>query len=110
MSDNVDKDGNLTLFSLLETICDGINQCTGGATMLEPAIKNDNIIYILEQNSIKGFGFDKTDTAPIDIQGYSENGQSNFVQDFSFNTKITPDMMSMISIGADSLRELIADK
>ena len=68
--------------------------------MLEPAIKNDNIIYILEQNSIKGFGFDKTDTAPIDIQGYSENGQSNFVQDFSFNTKITPDMMSMISIGA----------
>ena len=100
IADNVDKDGNLTLFSLLETICDGINQCTGGATMLEPAIKNDNIIYILEQNSIKGFGFDKTDTAPIDIQGYSENGQSNFVQDFSFNTKITPDMMSMISIGA----------
>ena len=104
IADNVDKDGNLTLFSLLETICDGINQCTGGATMLEPAIKNDNIIYILEQNSIKGFGFDKTDTAPIDIQGYSENGQSNFVQDFSFNTKITPDMMSMISIGATDRR------
>ena len=100
--DNIDKDGNLTLFSLLETICDGINQSTGGATMLEPAIKNDNVVYILEQNSIKGFGFEKTDTAPIDIQGYSEGGQSNFVRDFSFNTKITPDMMSMISIGATS--------
>ena len=49
---NFDKDGNLTLFSLLETICDGINQSTGGATMLEPAIKNDNVVYILEQNFI----------------------------------------------------------
>ena len=48
----IDKDGNLTLFSLLETICDGINQSTGGATMLEPAIKNDNVVYILEQNFI----------------------------------------------------------
>lgn len=98
--ENTDEDGNLTLFNFLEKICQGINECTGGTTALEPAIKEDNIIYLLEQNSIKGFGFEGTGTAPIEIQGYSSDGKSNFVQEFSFNTKITPDMMSMISIGA----------
>ena len=98
--ENIDKDGNLTLFKVLESICDGINTCTGGTTMLEPAIKNDNTVYLLEQNSIKGLDSGVINTAPIEIQGYSSKGQSNFVQDFSFNTKITPDMMSMISIGA----------
>lgn len=99
--DNTDEEGNLTLYNLLEKICSGINECTGGTTNLEPSIKEDNIVYILEQNSIKGLNFEgDTDTAPIELQGYSEEGKSNFVQDFSFNTKITPDMMSMISIGA----------
>ena len=32
--------------------------------------------------------------------GYNSNGSSNFVKDFSFQTKITPNLMAMISIGA----------
>jgi len=99
IAEKVDDKGDLSLFSLLSSICEGINECTGGATNLEPAIKDDRTVYILEQNPIKGKG-SGTDTAPIEILGYSPTGQSNFVQDFSFNTKITPDMMSMISIGA----------
>ena len=64
----------------------------------------DNVLYFLEQNPIKGF--DKTsnvqDTAPIEILGYNSKGESNFVKDFSFNTKITPDLMNMISLGASA--------
>lgn len=102
IDENTDEDGNLSLYALLEGICNGINECTGGTTNLEPAIRDQRVVYILEQNPIKGKGSNTTDTAPIEILGYSPNGQSNFVQDFSFNTKITPDMMSMISIGAVS--------
>jgi hypothetical protein len=100
IKEKIDSEGELKLFDFLEAICDGINECTGGATMLEPAIKDDCIIYLLEQNAIKGFGFEKSSSTPIEIMGYSEEGKSNFVKDFSFATKITPDMMSMISIGA----------
>ena len=102
LDNNLDDKGNLSLFQYLQGICKGINKCTGGTTNIEPSVKDDNIIYFLEQNPIKGF--DKTttvqDTAPIEILGYSSKGESNFVKDFSFNTKITPDLMSMISIGA----------
>ena len=111
LDSNLNDDGNLSLFQYLESICKGINRCTGGVTNIEPAVKDDNSIYFLEQNPIKGFDIEKTvedtsptnvDTAPIEILGYSSKGESNFVKDFSFNTKITPDLMTMISIGATS--------
>jgi hypothetical protein len=109
LDSNLNDDGDLSLFQYLESICKGINRCTGGATNIEPAVKDDNSIYFLEQNPIKGFDIEKTventpptnvDTAPIEILGYSSKGESNFVKDFSFNTKITPDLMNMISLGA----------
>jgi len=101
---NLNDKGELGLFKYLQTICNGINQSTGNTTNLEPVIKEDNIIYFLEQNPIKGYDSvdvnTKTDTAPIEIMGYDSKGLSNFVQDFTFKTNITPDLMSMISIGA----------
>jgi len=102
LDSNLDDKGDLSLFQYLQSICNGINKCTGGTTNIEPAVKDDNIIYFLEQNPIKGLDGLKPiqDTAPIEILGYSSKGESNFVKDFSFNTKITPDLMSMISLGA----------
>ena len=104
LDNNLDDKGNLSIFQYLQGICKGINRCTGGATNLEVAIRDDNVLYFLEQNPIKGF--DKTsnvqDTAPIEILGYNSKGESNFVKDFSFNTKITPDLMNMISLGASA--------
>jgi hypothetical protein len=102
LDNNIDDEGNLSVFQYLEGICKGINRCTGGTTNLEVAVKDDNVIYLLEQNPIKGFDKLKPvkDTAPIEILGYNSKGESNFVKDFSFNTKITPKLMNMISAGA----------
>jgi hypothetical protein len=104
LDNNLDDKGNLSIFQYLQGICKGINRCTGGTTNLEVAIRDDNVLYFLEQNPIKGF--DNTpkpqDTAPIEILGYNSKGESNFVKDFSFNTKITPDLMNMISLGASA--------
>ena len=102
LDSNINDKGELSLFQYLQGICKGINKSTGNVTNLEPSIKNDNTIYILEQNPIKGLDLstNRVFTAPIEIMGYDSSGKSNFVQDFKFNTKITPDLMSMISIGA----------
>ena len=102
LDSNINDKGELSLFEYLQGICKGINKSTGNVTNLEPSIKNDTTIYILEQNPIKGLDLatNRVVTAPIEILGYDSSGKSNFVQDFKFNTKITPDLMSMISIGA----------
>ena len=100
LNDSTDDEGNLSVFDLLKNICDGINECTGGVTNLEPAIKEDNTIYFLEQNPIKGFDSTKSPSKeyPLEIFGYNSNGSSTFVKDFKFQTKITPKLMSMITV------------
>ena len=104
LENNVNEKNELSLYQYLQSICNGINKSTGNTTNLEPAIRDDRIIYFLEQNPIKGLDSlkDETDIAPIEILGYNSSGESTFVSDFKFNTKITPDLMNIISIGATS--------
>ncbi len=104
------KDGDLSIFRFLQAICNGVNSALGGFNKLEPTIEDDNTIKIIDQNPIPGiekapkfqsrFNMD----FPFEIYGYS-NGPSgssisNFVRDFSFKTKIGPELASMITIGA----------
>jgi len=104
------KDGDLSIFRFLQAICNGVNSALGGLNKLEPIIEDDNIIKIIDQNPIPGiekapkfqsrFNMD----FPFEVYGYS-NGPSgssisNFVRDFSFKTKIGPELASMITIGA----------
>ena len=98
-----DKD-EVLLFKFLTTICEGINESTGNVTNLEVIIKNDKTLVIIDQSSIKGgdklIESDASNSTPIIIYGYNPKGSSNFVKDFSFQTKITPDLANMVTIGA----------
>ena len=104
LESNIDDEGNVSVYNFLESLCKGINDSTGNTTNIEPSIKNDKTIYFLEKNPIKGYdSLDKKEEKkeyPLEIMGYNSNGSSNFVKDFSFQTKITPNLMAMISIGA----------
>lgn len=106
LESNIDNEGNVSVYNFLESLCKGINDSTGNTTNIEPSIKNNKTIYFLEKNPIKGY--DSTNKKeekkeyPLEIMGYNSNGSSNFVKDFSFQTKITPDLMAMISIGASA--------
>lgn len=104
LKQNLDKENKLSLFSFLTSLCDGINTSLGGVNKLEPIIKDDNIITIIDQNPIYGFieQLDSnTDIVPLEIFGYNlEKNTSNFVKNISLNTSITPDLASMVSIGA----------
>jgi len=104
------KNGEIKLFNFLKKICDGINAAIGGINKLEPILRDDNVITIIDQNPLLGietskeYGdyFDKT-PAQLELFGYNPSGSvqtSNFVRDFKFNTTIGPNIASMISIGA----------
>jgi hypothetical protein len=112
---NLDKDGKITLVKFLQIICEGINKSLGNINILEPAIdETTNKIIIIDQNSIPDR--DKvislvspgtsTDLATFELFGYDFSKQNevrgSFVQDFSLKTSVTPQLASMITIGATS--------
>ena len=104
-SDNKSK--GITIFKFLEEVCNGINKALGDYQKLEPIIINDQIVTIIDQNPIPGIANSKfkskfEEPTPFEIFGYNTSGSlptSNFVKDFGFNTKIGPELASMITIG-----------
>ena len=93
-----DKKGQLSLFEFMTKIVTGINKALGNVIDLEVIVKDDNILTIIDQNPIPNLGLNSPPS--FEIFGYNMSGSSNFVTDFSFETSITPDLASQISIGA----------
>ena len=95
-----DKEGKLNLFNFLTKILEGINKSLGNIMQLEVIIKDDVIITVIDQNPIANLGLVKDESFEIFGFNTANSGSSNFVTDFSFETNITPDLASQISIGA----------
>jgi hypothetical protein len=108
LDQNTTTDGKITLFKFLSNLCNGINKALGGTTKLEPTIRDDRYITIIDQNPIPGLVetaensiSDESKITNIEVYGYNPvNSTSNFVKNINFQTQITPDLASMISIGA----------
>jgi hypothetical protein len=95
---NGGPDQELSLFKFLQDLCNGINNALGGVNKLEPIMKNDYIITIIDQTYSQP---SPKDIVNLEVYGYNnENFTSNFVKDIKFVSKITPQLASMISIGA----------
>jgi len=102
---NGGPDQELSLFKFMQDLCSGINSALGGVNKLEPIIKDDYVVTIIDQT----FFLEKPVTVELEIYGYNpskldSNGKptpvSNFVKDIKFVSKITPQLASMVSIGA----------
>ena len=107
LNNNLDSEGNLSLYKFLETLTNDVNSALGGVNKFEPIIKDDTIITIIDSSFSPSDDFELLkkeeviDEAEIEVLGYNPfNNESNFVRDISFNTKITPQMASQIAIGA----------
>lgn len=99
LNSNLDKEGNLSIFKFLESICDGVNTSFGNISNLTPIIKEDKTITIIDENPIPGLNAETPNT--LEVYGYNlSNNTSNFVKNISLNTKITPKLSTQISIGA----------
>ena len=95
---NGGADQQLSLYGFLQDLCNGINNALGGVNKLEPVIKDDNVITIIDQT----LTIPKEDNiVNLEIYGYNQSAQtSNFVKDIKFVSKITPQLATTISIGA----------
>ena len=102
-----DKEDNVSLYTFLQNLCDGINDSTGQCTKLEVVLKKDKKVIIIDQNNIKGYDnlLNNSPTTPIELYGYNSNGSSNFVKSFDFQTKITPDLVNLITAGSAAINE-----
>jgi hypothetical protein len=98
LSANGGPDQELPLFKFLQDLCNGINSALGGVNKLEPVIKEDYKITIIDQTLSYP---EVKDTVSLEVYGYNPDNQtSNFVKDIKFVSKIVPQLASMISIGA----------
>ena len=105
LSKDMDENGNISIFAFLTRICEGVNSSLGNLQQLEVVVRDDIFVTIQDQNPIPGIERIEPNVAPsitpFEIFGFNTSGSvsSNFVTDFSFNTKITPQLASSISIG-----------
>ena len=97
---NGGPDQTLSLYKFLQDLCNNINNSLGGVNKLEPVVKDDYLITIIDQTFSK-INIKPKDITTLEIYGYNPNNStSNFVKDIRFQSKITPQLASMISIGA----------
>ena len=103
LSANKNDKNELDLFNFLQKILAGISKCMGNVTELTTSVKNDREVYFIDENPITGYDIvypPKTTNPEFNIIGYTPNSGSSFVTNFNFQTKITPKLMTQISIGA----------
>ena len=104
---NTDSKGYLNLFDFLKKLCEGVNKSLGGINNLEPVvIEERNTIVLLDQNIVaendkirESLKLPNYESTLFNLYGYQGN-ESNFVKSYSLNTKITPDLSSIITIGS----------
>ena len=115
LTNNLDSEGNLQLFNYLKSICNGINKSLGNFSKLEPIIDEEsNSIVIIESNNIPGvetlIGEKDLEDSILEVYGYNPNeNSSNFVRDFNFQTEITPDLATTITIGATANGSVVGE-
>ena len=116
LKSNLDSKGNLSIYNFLSSICKGINKNLGGVNNLEPIVDElTNSITILDQSVVPGKNEFLEENDPVlEIYGYNTtnikgNSLSNFVKDFGFQTEITPELSTIIAIGASSNNEPVGE-
>ena len=114
------SDGKSTIIDFLTALCSGWNSSTGNYSKLVPTILEEtNTLRIIDENKLpdrdvflKEQGL-STQLAKFNIYGYqtSENQlkDAGFVTDFSFQTSITPNLATMITIGANSNGSIVGE-
>ena len=114
LDSNIDKKGNLSYYSFVTALLDGINRSLSNVCDLEVTVNEEkNEVIIRDQNlpirQLKDGVLDEKDVSKkIMVTGF-ENGQSNFVKNFSFKTQITSKLSTMLSIGAAANGEAVND-
>jgi len=117
---NTDDKGVCTLISFLKALLAGINKAIGGVNNLDIHIENDKDILIIDQNPLPGkndiltnlskIPSNNDNIAIINLYGYYNNKTTaGFVRNFGLKTEITPDLASMLTIGAQAAGSVVGE-
>lgn len=99
---NTGDDGKIDLYTFLEKILEGINASFSGLNNLTMFIdETTNEILFVDQNPLPGREnlITNKQTTKFRMFGY-KGGENSFVKDFDFKTEITPQLATMITVGA----------
>ena len=106
--------GKVSLYDLINCLCEGFNNATGNFNQLYPAVDADrNKIIITDQTvcpdikDLLDIQERSTALATFDVYGYYYSNSNNassagFIRDLSFQTTVSPNLATMITIGATS--------
>ena len=106
--------GKVSLYDLINCLCEGFNNATGNFNQLYPAVDADrNKIIITDQTvcpdikDLLDIQLRSTALATFDVYGYYYSNSNNassagFIRDLSFQTTVSPNLATMITIGATS--------
>jgi hypothetical protein len=104
LDDNSNEKGDIFLFKFLESLCKGINTALGNINNIEPIIKEDRIITLIDQNPIPYIhdlvNLPNPSHPPVlEVFGYS-NEKSNFVKNIKFQTKLDSKLATTVAVSA----------
>lgn len=120
IKENQNENGEVPLITLLQSICDNINTSIGNKAKLTPIIdEENNTVKIIDENPIPGIekiinalGLEE-EIAEFNLYGYyggfGPNTTAGFIRDFSFKTEITPELATMITVGATANGEVVGE-
>jgi hypothetical protein len=109
-----DEEGNVKLIDFLQSLITGVCDATGNFNKLEVVISpnQEDLVTIIDgvplpdRDKILSTLNISTTKAIFDVYGYYNKNEANqnagFIKDFQMRTEITPQMASMITIGATS--------
>ena len=106
---NTPSDSNTVgLYDLLESLCSGWSKATGGYNSLEFKIEEEtNTVKLIDSVALPDRDYwlgkfnQKTKDVTFEVYGYNKsNNQAGFIRDISFETTITNELATMITIGA----------
>lgn len=97
------EDGTTTCHAVLSAILNDIERVTGNINNFVIGYnEKTRKIIIYDENTVPGIT-DKGKTGKINLYGFEAgNTQGNFVKNFSFNTKVFPNITNLIAVSAQS--------
>jgi len=116
LKSNVDGDGNVSLFSFLQAVCQGINSSLGYVNSLDVVVDEEtNTIKFVDDKPIPGVLDDfSLNNNPTEFQVYAfspsgNNLNGSFIRDFGIRTDVTNKLSTTLAIGAQALNAVVTE-
>ena len=116
LKSNVDEDGNVSLFSFLQAVCQGINSSLGYVNSLDVVVDEEtNTIKFVDDKPIPGilenFSLNNNPTE-FQVYAFSPSGNGlngSFIRDFGIRTDVTNKLATTLAIGAQALNAVVTE-